>query len=692
MSEWLSGVLAAERLRWPLWLPVGFGTGVGLYFALPAEPAAWAPPAAAALAGAAAWLLRRRPAIALFPLAAAVVAAGIATADLRTTRVAAPILGDEHGPAWVRGEVVSVEPRPHGHRVVVAVDEIGGLEAPERPQRVRINIRTGPPPPPGRRIAVLAVLLPPPSPVAPGAFDFARALYFQRIGAVGYAVGKPRDDGGARAGGVRQRLAALRLAIAETIEETLTEGRTDDPTWRQRAPVASALLTGLRGGIDEQVLEWLRDAGLAHLLAISGLHLGLVAGFAFVGVRLVLASVEPVALRYPIKKWAALVAVAAAFGYLLLTGGTVPTQRAFIMTAMVLVAVTIDREPITMRPVAWAAVLVLALRPESLTGASFQMSFAAVTALVAFYEVVRHRTLRRVSRPPLWQRPLLYVGAVVATTIVASLATAPFAAFHFNHVSLFGLVANLVAVPVTALWIMPCGVAALLLMPLGLHAPALEAMGWGIGTVIAVARTSANLPFAVTLVPAMPTSAFVALVLGGLWLVLWRRRWRFLGVVAGCSAAVWIVATARGPDLLVNEDGSLFAVRAASGELALSSPRSRSFTAASWLRRAGQTESAPWPMTHMACDRLGCLYAPERTPRVALVRDARALAEDCAVADIVVSAVPTRGTCSAPLVVDRFDLWRNGAYAIRFDDGTGRPQAVHARGARGARPWAPPRQ
>ena len=689
MLAWLHGLLIDERHRWFLWIPVAFGVGIGVYFALPFEPPPWVAPAGLIPTAAAAWLTRERLAVAA-PLAAVALAlAGASAASVRTALAAAPILAAEHGPADIRGEVVSAEPLPTGHRVIIKVAEISGLAPGRRPERVRLTLRTGEPPLPGRPITVPAMLHPPPTPAAPGGFDFARALYFQRIGALGYAVGPPRLDGDAPAASERRSLAALRYAIAGRIEAAMTAGREDDPVWRQRARVAAALLTGLRAGIDETVWEWLRDSGLAHLLAISGLHLGLVAGLTFFALRLLLALSETLALRRPIKKWAALAALAAGFGYLLLTGATVPTQRAFVMVAMVLAAVLIDREPLTMRPVAWAALIILAWRPESLTGASFQMSFAAVTALVAFYEAARAESLRRAAPPSLWRRPLLYLGAVAATTVVASLATAPFSAWHFNRIAIVGLVANFAAVPATAFWIMPWGMVALLAMPFGLEAPPLEAMGWGIGLVIAVAEAGAGLPLAVASIPAAPASALVATVFGGLWMAIWRRPWRFFGV-AGIAAGVAIAVATRGPDLLVDDTGRLFAVRTGSGGLALSTQRTARFAAGVWLRRAGVADAAPWPPEDMACDRLACIFTPQGGPVVALVHDPRALGEDCAVADIVVSAAQIRGDCPAPLVIDGGDVRRNGAHAVRFGDGSAAPRATHARGARGARPWVVP--
>ena len=266
----------------------------------------------------------------------------------------------------------------------------------------------------------------------------------------------------------------------------------------------------------------------------------------------------------------------------------------------------------------------------------------------------------------------------------------PFAAWHFNRIALVGLVANLVAVPVTAFWIMPSGMVALLAMPFGLEALPLDAMGRGIGLVIAVAEAGAGLPSAVASIPAAPASGLVAIVLGGLWLALWRRRWRLWGV-AGVIAGVAIAAMSRGPDILVEEEGRLFAVREESGGLALSTSRAAGFARAIWLRRAGATDAAPWPPEHMACDRLACVSTVPGQPVVAFVTDPRALADDCAVADIVVSAVPdsrrlrARRSSSTPR-----DLRRNGAHAIRFGHSDDPPRLTHVRGARGARPWVPP--
>ncbi|MFQ5766291.1 MAG: ComEC/Rec2 family competence protein, partial [Rhodospirillales bacterium] len=284
-----------------------------------------------------------------------------------------------------------------------------------------------------------------------------------------------------------------------------------------------------------------------------------------------------------------------------------------------------------------------------------------------------------------------YLGGVALTTVIAGAATAPFAIYHFNRFADYGLAANLAAVPVTALWVMPWAVAAFLVMPLGLEAVALQPMGWGLNVVIRVAETVAGWPGAVTLVPSMPTAALAALVLGGLWLCLWRGRWRVLGI-AGIVFGMAATQLVRPPDILVNGEGRLLAVRTATGEIAVSTLRRARFEREMWLRRYGAEAPAfGWPKSgpsldgRLACDVEGCLYrAGGRV--VALAYLEGALLEDCWAADVVVAVVPVRRRCPAGAgVVDRFDLWREGAHAIWLEDGGVRIETVNGR--RGERPW-----
>jgi competence protein ComEC len=682
VAAWLGAGLAGDRDRWPLWLPVAAGLGVAGYFGLSREPEPWAGGVLAALT--LGLLLRWRNQVGAGALALTLfaMAAGFAAAQARTLWLDTAMLADEVGPLRLAGTVAAVDRRPEGLRVVLdGVTAAAADEAIELPPTVRVRLAgsRGLDPIPGDRLAVPAVLLPPRGPVAPGAFDFRRRAFFEGLGAVGYAIGPA------------ERLAPAQSWAAQSMARVRdrTTRRVNEAVGGAAGAVAAALLTGDRAAIPDWVYEAMRDSGLAHLLAISGLHVGLVAGIVFFAVRAGLALDERLALRRPIKKWAALSALLAAGAYTLMVGAPVPTQRAFLMTGLVLVAVLADREAVSMRLVAIAAAVILAIRPESLTGPSFQMSFAAVTALVATYERLAGPATRWRANAGWAAMPLLYLGGVALTTVIASLATAPFAAFHFQRLATYGVVANLAAVPLTAFWIMPWGLAAFALLPLGLEELALRPMGWGLDALLWIARTAAGWPGAALSVPAMPGWGLGLIALGGLWLCLWRQAWRYFGLFAVALGIAGLWLTPR-PDILVNGDARLMAVRDGEGRLLLSSTRVEQFAADIWLRRDGRETAEPWPESGEAspglrCDSLGCLYQ-RGSLAIALLRDPLAMAEDCRRADLVIAPVPVPRGCATRLVIDRFDVWRHGAHALYVDGDWVHIETVadHV----GDRPWA----
>jgi len=677
--------LEAERERWPLWLPAFFGTGVALYFALPFEPSHWPAPAAALALFAAACLCRRRPYALALLLALAAIALGFAIAGWRTDQVEAPRLEKRLGPVALSGRVVEVEQLARGRRVTLDRPLVERL-APERtPARIRVRLRDSTTElSPGDEVRLRAVLLPPAAPIAPGAFDFQRHAYYLRLGAVGYAYGRISVEP-KRSSGFALSLAALRDRIAQRVTTELPGAE---------GGIAAALMTGERGAIPPDVIEAMRNSGLAHLLAIAGLHLGMVTGALFFGVRALLALIPPLALRYPIKKWAAFAALAGAAFYLLITGATVPTQRAFIMTGVVLLGVLLDRTSISMRMLCWAAVAILAIEPESITGPSFQLSFSAVVALLAAYESLRQPVLRWVAGEGWWRVPLLYLTGVAFTSLITSMATIPYSVYHFDRLAAFGFVTNLIAVPVTALWVMPWAIVAFLLLPFGLEGAALPAMGWGLHVVIWSAKTVVSWPGSVAILPAMPLWGLIAVSLGMLWLCLWQRPWRVLGLGA-IALGLASVALERHPDVIVSEDARLFAVRAADGRMMISPVRGNDFDVETIIKRAGQTTRDPWPEEgssadgRLVCDGLGCLYRANGQ-LVALVREREALLEDCLHASVLVSATPIKSACPAPrTVIDRLALWREGGHAIWLSPAAVTSESV--RDWRGARPWVPER-
>lgn len=686
LSGWLFESFVGERDRWALWLPVAGGIGVAIYFGLPVEPAGWIGAAAAAAGLALGLAGRRRPMAVMTALLLTAVALGFAAAQLHTALTAAPMLSKELEPVELGGRVIEVEALPRGRRVLLDQLQIERLAPAATPARIRISIRTGGETlRPGDRVTLLAGIAPPSAPLAPGAFDFQRHAFFEGIGGYGFSFGAPLAI--EPAAGLdplletRLWFADLRQAITDRVLAVLP-GAT--------GAVAAALMTGSQSAIPEDVILAMRDSGLAHLLSISGLHVGLVAGIVFIGLRSLLALVPAIALRHPIKKWAAAAALFGTLLYTLLAGAPVPTQRAFFMTGLVLVAVLLDRNPFSMRAVAWAAAAILLVAPDTLTGPSFQMSFAAVVALIAAWEASRawRRQRRGEAGWPRWTAR--YVGGLAFTSLIAGAATTPYAVYHFGRMANYGVLANMAAVPLTGLWIMPWAVAAFLLMPFGLEALALVPMGWGVDAVIRVAELVAGWPGAAALIPAMPLWGLALVTLGGLWLCFWERRWRLLGaapVVAGLLSVLILSP----PDVLVSGDGRLMAVRGADGGLLVSSTRTAAFTAEGWLRRVADDAAESWPGEgatadgRLACDGLGCLYRVNGHV-VALATRATALEEDCGIADVVVSLEPVRRPCpSAGIVIDRFDLWRHGAHALWLAPGEVEVQSVGE--TRGDRPW-----
>ncbi len=684
LTRWLHEQVVAERHSWIPWLAVALGVGVAGYFLLRFEPPLWFSGLWFGVATVLLWQVRHYLPALIGASAVLAMALGFMAAQWRSAGVAAPVLERSLSGVMVEGRVLGAEPAAGGFRLVVAEPAVERLSPEQTPALVRVRVRgNGVPPDVGSRVRIRAALLPPPGPSAPGAFDFQRQAWFLRLGAVGFAFGQPEvvESGQIRLGG--GLVAGLRQAVFRRVTAVL-DGDT--------GAVAAALLMGQRGSISESALTAMRDAGLAHLLAISGLHMGLVAGLLFFAVRGLLALVVPLALGRPIKKWAALAALVGVFGYLLLAGAPVPTRRAFVMTGLVLVAVMLDRTALSLRLVAWAAAVVLLLRPESIVGASFQMSFAAVLALVAFYEVAGPRMRIWYGDSGPLRRFGLYIVGIGCTTLIAGLATLPFAIQHFNRVAVFGVVANLLAVPLTGLWVMPWAVLALLLMPFGFEALALIPMGWGVHWILVVAHTVAGWSGAVLLVSAMPAFGFAAVVFGGLWLCLMRRSWRWAGLPL-VLLGLFTAGHGRVPDIWVTGDGRLVAVRDGGDGLLVSSGRAAAFARGVWLRRAALEQWSAFPKTgasddgRLTCDGLGCLYRA-KGQIVALVEDAAAFGDDCRAADVIVSRVPVPRDCVRPHTrISPRELRVGGAHVLWLEPGGAIAANVNA--ARGRRPWVP---
>jgi len=688
---WILDQLDAERSRWMLWLPVAMGLGIAVYFELPSEPALWLGPVASAAAlgltfFAPAGSLARALAIGL--VAAAI---GFGLVAWRTASLAAPTLVRPLFNINVEGRVADIQRLPEGVRVVLEAVRLKGNGAPPiemMPLRVRVSLSKGAPPlHVGDRLLVLANLSPPAGPAAPGAFDFQRVAWYQQLGGVGYALAPAAIVEAGRPDGLVRAIDALRAEVTDRIMKALPG---------PEGGVAAALLAGEQTAVDKDITQAMRDSGLAHILSISGLHIVFVVALVMGVLRYGIALVPALALRVDAKKIAAVLALMVALFYTALAGAPVPAQRACAMAGFALLAILLDRTALSLRLVAWSAMIVLAVAPDALTGASFQMSFAAVVALIAAWEAGAgwrrrlHERAELSSLRWLW-RLVAALGASLATTLIASIATGAFAAYHFNRLSLLGVIANLLGVPLTGFWIMPWGLLAMLLMPLGLERFALVPMGWGVEGLNAIAKYVGNWPDAATLVPSMPGASLWLITLGGLWFCLWRRRWRFAGlpvVVIGL-----LLGPPRPPDLLMSDDGRVLGLRDDKGVVHVASARTDRFVADAWARRSGQEGAKRWTVSaDEEAAGLGCrtgLCRWRKGPwRVALVSDDRRLAEACGSADIVLATVDAQGRCVGPrLVIDRRVAWREGSQALWLDEAGVRRETANA--ARGDRPWVP---
>lgn len=650
---WCDLVLLNQRGHLFPWTPVCFAIGIGTYFLLAAEPQPRVYVAVALIGLLCGGLAARWPCgWSAIGWGLALVATGFCLAGLRAHQVAGPVLDWRYyGP--IEGRVVGLD-RSGSDAVRVTLDQVRlNRVGPDRtPDRVRVSLH-GPPAVlrPGERIMTTGHLSPPQGPAEPGGFDFRRHAWFQAIGAVGYTrtpvlVAVPPQ--------IRQLglwIFAIRMAASDHVRAILPG---------DVGGFAAAVTTGDRSGISQDALYALRASNLAHLLAISGLHMGLLAGFVFGLLRVVLSLIPSVALRWPVKKLAAVGALAAAAVYLALSGGNVATERAFVMAAVILLAVLVDRRAFSLRSVAVAALIVLTLRPEALLGPGFQMSFAATTGLIAFFGWLRDAEL---PRAPGWAKPVL---GVVLSSAIAGLATAPVGAAHFNTMSHYGLLANLLSVPLMGVLVIPAAVLALCLAPFGLEIVGLYPMGLGLQWILGVAHFVTGLDGAQSHVVGPGPLVLPMLALGFLWLFLWQGRARLAGLIpAAVAFALW--AQTDRPAILVADTGGLVGVMTEDGR-ALSKTRGAGFVARNWLENDGDAADQPlaaarWPGVE---SKLQVMHLGDTDIIHVIGKTGAAQITTCSAEQLVIASVPLSlsGPCE---VFDPDRLRRTGSLAITKD-------------------------
>jgi len=552
-------------------VPVGLGIGIGGWFGLSEEPGLWAYAGAALCLGMGAVLYRLAEAWQPLTVFAACLLGGFIACGLRVQTVAAPMLIEEFYGA-VTGRIVEVD-RSQAGALRITLDRVWLEEvAPDAtPARVRLSLQGEQrwlDPVPGSVVMAMAFLSPPQGPVEPGAFDFRRMAFFEGLGAVGYTrhpvlLWQEPAQGEARVGRLRAFLSA---AIRAEIEG-------------DAGAFAAGVLTGDRSGLSREAVEALRDSSLAHLLAISGMNMAFLIAFVFALLRYGLALVPPLALRINSKKVAAVVSLGVAAFYLALSGSNVATERAFIMVAVMLVAVLLDRRAITLRSVAIAGTILLLWQPEALLSPGFQMSFAATVALIIGFAAMTDRL-----EPGKWPRWVQFGVALVLSSVLGGVATAPYAAAHFNRFTDYGLVANLLTGPIMGMVVMPAGAVAAVMAPFGLAGVPLWVMEQGCRWILYVAHEVAALEGAVTAIPAPPAVVLPMLTLGLCWLVLWPGRLRWGGGLAvGAALVIWVQAAR--PVVLIGA-GGVVGVMGPEGR-AISAARGAGFMVGNWLENDG---------------------------------------------------------------------------------------------------------
>ena len=678
-AAWRAALLDTEAERFPLWLPVFMGAGVLAYYSLRFEPPVWA--------GAAAILPALGAAIGFRQLCAPflAVAIGFSSAQGATARAPPVETGLPTHASIVAGRVRMVEALPEGRRITLETARLDDAAPLRRNVRVRLRKTDLAPVATGDTIRVRAIVRTPAPPSYPGGWDLQRDAFYAGLGASGYALGPLERLTEAVPSGPMRVVQWLRETIAARVTAVIPGAA---------GAVCVTLLTGGQTSIPEAEHQAFRDSGLAHLLAVAGLHIGIVMGFATGVARLGFACSERASLFWPTKALAAVIALAVGGMYMVLTGMHVPIVRSFSMACLFTLGVVTGRRVISLRGLGLAGVVLMLIEPQEVPGVSFQMSFSAVLALIAGYEALRP-WLRQLHGKS-WQRRLAsHIVALALTSALAGTASAPYGAYHFGHIQLYFVIANMVAVPLTAMWVMPAGLIALVLMPLHLEALALVPMGWGAEAIVWVATTTSSWPAATLPAPHMPAWGLAVFSLGLAWLGIWRSRLRLFGLLPmllGIASPVF----EQPPDLLVSADARLIGVRTPAGVFVQQNQGGSAFVRDAWLQLWMSQSATRLPPTGEAgegaviCVKDACLLRPRPDAKAILLVRGPSRPDGCAAASVVVSAEPARGLCPKPWpkLVDRFTVWREGSAAVWLTpDGA---VVLTDRMERGDRPWVPP--
>ncbi|MFO0457298.1 MAG: ComEC/Rec2 family competence protein [Alphaproteobacteria bacterium] len=652
-----------------LLLPIAFIAGIALYFALPVEPHLL--PLALAVAMLAVWWWRwrrrghptTRTAMAVF-----LVALGVFWACLYTAQIRHPMLERAMTPRPVTGIIENIEITAKGHRITLAAVTIAGLAPEQTPHRVRLALRGKIPDLQlGDTVRLNAGLLPPMGPALPHSFDFARYFFFRDIGAVGYGLNPITITDKAREGeGWSAMWARWRHQLTENIMATLP---------LPHGAVAAGLITGEDAAIPEATFDQLRAANLVHIIAISGTHMVMIAAIVFIGLRLLMLLIPGFGLRPHAKQIAAFLTLIVLTGYLLITGLMISAIRAYVMMAMILLALMFDRDVMPMRSLVLAALLMLLFDPSDLLEPGFQLSFVATMAIIAFIGS-REAPKLRFHGPTLFT----YLFWLMMMSVVAEGATAPLVIHHFNNLAIYGVFANTLLSPVVALVIMPMVALYFLLLPFGIEAVALHIMSYGITAMLKMAEFISGLPHALTFLPSIPGYGVALFVAGLIWLCLLNNRLRLAGILP-MVIGVMTLFTVTLPDFLATAELKQIAMRTDSGYVLLRG-RAQSLIPELWANGTGSAKLTYNPKA-WRCDAVGCV-ALVRGRRIAVSEQYEALMEDCRLSDFILTRLKDARCSSRTRVFNSY--YTQGTIGLFIAD-----DAIRAETSsdwQGNRPWS----
>ena len=674
LKTFLAGQMESFASGFFVLSPLFLGCGIGLYFGLSAEPD---PAYVISLIAFLAMLLAvtafykykyARHQVSFILISALMVSAcGFGLAQLRTHSVDTIFLEKHDRYAVVKGVVDKIETSDTGSKAIIKVQEVENLERSDTPHYIQMTFRSDEGLEPGQTISFGANIKPPAGPAIPGDFSFKRYSYFKNIGAIGFAYGQPE---------ILQEPQNRKLfTVLEQLRRNMS-AKVLESSYVQVSAVMTALLTGQRAAIDDASWGAFRESGLAHMLAISGLHVGLFSGFVFFISRFLMACVPYLALNWPIKKIAAFAGIMAAVFYTVFVGAGTPSVRAMMMTVIAFFAIMADRSPVSLRLVSFAALVLLIWKPENLTTVSFQMSFSAVLALVLFYEALRPKITRWYSHAGLIRKSMLYFGGICATTMIATIATAPFALYHFNALAKYGLLANVLAMPILSFVVMPSAVLTFLLAPFNLEWLALKPMSWGTGLIIGIAKNVESLPNATFSISQMPFSAFLILIMSIFSLFALKGFFRFLCVPL-FAVFMALVISHQTPQLLVSSTGKLVGVHD-NKTLYVSSKIKERFLRSQWMEQLNVTgkEVQRFPAIgcekNICCDMSACHIKLSNGERVSYLRQKYALSEDCSNPDIdyVIALFGLRQkSCTDKKLIEYWQLKQGGSHSISLERG-----------------------